>query len=60
VGWTDGGGDGEVGGALRSALLRGRVARCYAGCGIVSDSEPAAELAESELKLGVMLPALVG
>jgi salicylate biosynthesis isochorismate synthase len=60
VGWTDGGGDGEFCVALRSALLRGRVARCYAGCGIVADSEPAAELAESELKLGVMLPALVG
>jgi salicylate biosynthesis isochorismate synthase len=60
VGWTDGAGDGEFCVALRSALLRGRVARCYAGCGIVADSEPAAELAESELKLGVMLPALVG
>ena len=60
VGWTDGGGDGEFCVALRSALLRGRIARCYAGCGIVADSEPAAELAESELKLGVMLPALVG
>ncbi|MGB9183114.1 MAG: isochorismate synthase [Solirubrobacteraceae bacterium] len=60
VGWTDAGGDGEFCVALRSALLRGRVARCYAGCGIVADSEPAAELAESELKLGVMLPALVG
>jgi salicylate biosynthesis isochorismate synthase len=60
VGWTDGGGDGEFCVALRSALLRDRVARCYAGCGIVADSEPAAELAESELKLGVMLPALVG
>ncbi len=60
VGWTDGAGDGEFCVALRSALLRDRVARCYAGCGIVADSEPAAELAESELKLGVMLPALVG
>ena len=46
--------------ALRSALLRGRVARCYAGCGIVRDSDPAAELAETEIKLQVMLPALAG
>ena len=46
--------------ALRCALLRGRVARCYAGCGIVRDSEPAAELAETEVKLQVMLPALSG
>jgi salicylate biosynthesis isochorismate synthase/menaquinone-specific isochorismate synthase len=60
VGWIDGGGDGEFCVALRSALLRGQVGRCYAGCGIVADSDPAAELAESELKLGVMLPALAG
>ncbi|MGI8505843.1 MAG: isochorismate synthase [Solirubrobacteraceae bacterium] len=60
IGWTDAGGDGEFCVALRSALLRDRVARCYAGCGIVAGSDPAAELAESELKLQVMLPALAG
>ena len=60
VGWTDASGDGEFCVALRCALLRGRVARCYAGCGIVRDSDPAAELAESEVKLQVMLPALAG
>ncbi len=60
VGWTDAGGDGEFCVALRCALLRDRLARCYAGCGIVRDSDPAAELAESEIKLGVMLPALAG
>jgi salicylate biosynthesis isochorismate synthase len=60
VGWTDASGDGEFCVALRCALLRDRVARCYAGCGIVRDSDPAAELAESEIKLGVMLPALAG
>lgn len=60
VGWTDANGDGEFCVALRSALLRDRVAACYAGCGIVADSDPASELAESELKLGVMLPALSG
>jgi isochorismate synthase len=58
VGWIDATGDGEFCVALRSALLRDRVARCYAGCGIVADSDPAAELAEAELKLQVMLPAL--
>ena len=46
--------------ALRCALLRGPVARCYAGCGIVRDSDPAAELAETEVKLQVMLPVLSG
>jgi isochorismate synthase len=60
VGWTDASGDGEFLVALRCALLRGPVARCYAGCGIVRDSEPAAELAETEVKLQVMLPVLSG
>ncbi len=60
VGWTDAGSDGEFCVALRCALLRGRVAHCYAGCGIVRDSDPAAELAESEVKLEVMLPVLAG
>ncbi len=60
VGYTDATGDGEFCVALRSALLRGRSARCYAGCGIVRDSDPAAELAESEVKLEAMLPVLAG
>ena len=60
VGWTDATGDGEFCVALRCALLRRDVARCYAGCGIVRDSQPAAELAETEVKLQVMLPALAG
>jgi salicylate biosynthesis isochorismate synthase/menaquinone-specific isochorismate synthase len=58
IGWTDAVGDGEFCVALRCALLRGALARCYAGCGIVRDSEPAAELAESELKLQALLPLL--
>jgi salicylate biosynthesis isochorismate synthase/menaquinone-specific isochorismate synthase len=60
LGWSDASGDGEFCVALRCALLRGDRGRCYAGCGIVRDSDPAAELAESEVKLGVMLPALAG
>jgi isochorismate synthase len=60
VGWTDASGDGEVCVALRCALLRGRLARLYVGCGIVRDSEPAAELAESEVKLEALLPLLTG
>jgi salicylate biosynthesis isochorismate synthase len=60
VGWTDASGDGEFLVALRCALLRGAVARCYAGGGIVRDSDPAAELAETEVKLQVMLPVLSG
>jgi salicylate biosynthesis isochorismate synthase/menaquinone-specific isochorismate synthase len=60
VGWTDASGDGEFLVALRCALLRGPVARCYAGGGIVRDSDPSAELAETEVKLQVMLPLLSG
>ena len=60
VGWTDATGDGEFCVALRCALLRGRLAYCYAGGGIVRDSDPAAELAETEIKLGAMLPVLAG
>jgi isochorismate synthase len=60
VGWTDATGDGEFCVALRCALLRGRVARCYAGNGIVRDSDPSAELAETEVKLSALLPLLTG
>lgn len=60
VGWTDVTGDGEFCVALRCALLRGPVAQLYAGCGIVRDSDPAAELAESEVKLEALLPLLAG
>ena len=58
VGWTDANGDGEFCVALRCALVEGRVARCYAGVGVVADSDPAAELAETEVKLDALLPVL--
>ena len=60
LGWTDATGDGEFCVALRCALLRGELARCYAGNGIVRDSVPAAELAETEVKLAALLPLLAG
>jgi isochorismate synthase len=60
VGWTDANEDGEFCVALRCALLRGREARLYAGAGVVRDSDPAAELAETEVKLGALLPILAG
>jgi salicylate biosynthesis isochorismate synthase/menaquinone-specific isochorismate synthase len=60
VGWSDAAGDGEFCVALRCALLRGAHARLYSGCGIVRGSEPAAELAETEVKLGALLPLLSG
>lgn len=58
VGWSDVSGDGEFCVALRCALLRGASARCYAGNGIVRDSQPQLELAETEIKLGALLPLL--
>jgi isochorismate synthase len=58
VGWTDLAEDGEFCVALRCALLRGSVAHLYAGCGIVRDSVPAEELAETEVKLQALLPLL--
>jgi len=60
VGWTDATGDGEFCVALRCALLHENVARCYAGNGIVRDSDPASELAETEVKLQALLPLLAG
>ncbi len=60
VGWTDANGDGELCVALRCALLQGPIARCYAGVGVVRDSDPAAELAETEVKLEALLPVLAG
>jgi len=58
VGWMDAIEDGEFCVALRSALLRDRTAHLFAGAGIVADSDPEAELAETELKLGALLPLL--
>jgi isochorismate synthase EntC len=48
--------DGEFCVALRSALLRNRQAHLVAGVGVVAGSDPAAELAETEVKLGHCWP----
>jgi isochorismate synthase len=58
VGWMDATEDGEFCVALRSALLRDREAHLFAGVGVVAGSEPAAELAETEVKLQALLPLL--
>ena len=60
IGWMDAAEDGEFCVGLRSALLRDRTAHLFAGAGIVADSDPAAELAETELKLAALLPLLAG
>ena len=60
VGWMDAEGNGEWGIAIRCAQLSGRTARLFAGCGIVAGSQPAAELAETLVKLQPMRGALEG
>ncbi|MDF5757988.1 isochorismate synthase [Spongiactinospora sp. TRM90649] len=60
VGWIDAHGDGEWGIALRCGSIEGSRARLFAGCGIMADSDPAAELAEAQSKLRVMQDALEG
>ena len=58
VGWMDANGDGEWAIALRCAEITGSTARLYAGAGIVADSEPEAELDETERKFRALLDAL--
>ncbi len=60
VGWVDANGDGEFFVALRSGLLRDGKAWVYAGAGIMADSDPDAEYAETELKMQALLGALHG
>lgn len=60
VGWTDGAGDGEWGIALRCAQVDGPQARLFAGCGIVAESDPDAEVAEAQAKFVPMRDALEG
>ena len=58
VGWVDARGDGDWAVALRCASLQGSQARLAAGAGIVADSDPDDEWAETEAKLEPMLAAL--
>ncbi|MGH3322294.1 MAG: isochorismate synthase [Streptosporangiaceae bacterium] len=60
VGWLDARGNGEFGIALRCAEVDGPRARLFAGNGIVAGSDPEAELAETQAKLGAMRYALEG
>ena len=58
VGWLDSAGNGEFGVALRCAQIEERALRLYAGCGILADSDPEAELAEAQVKLLAIRDAL--
>jgi isochorismate synthase len=61
VGWVDGAGNGTWAVAIRCAELSDdrRSARLVAGGGIVADSDPHAELAETQAKFQAMLSAIV-
>lgn len=61
VGWVDGTGDGRWAVALRCAELSPdrHEARLVAGGGIVADSDPLSELAETQAKFQAMLSAIV-
>ncbi|MFM9151492.1 MAG: isochorismate synthase MenF [Candidatus Planktophila sp.] len=58
VGWIDAHGDGELGIALRCGIIDGTSIRIFAGCGVVSGSDPAKELNESNAKFTPMRSAL--
>jgi len=61
VGWVDAAGNGTWAVAIRCAELSPdrRTARLIAGGGIVAESDPVAELAETQAKFQAMLSALV-
>jgi menaquinone-specific isochorismate synthase len=59
IGWVDANGDGEFAIALRCAQLTGNVARLWAGAGIVADSDPDSEVAETTVKFDAVLSALL-
>jgi len=61
VGWLDSRGNGTWAVAIRCAELSPdrRTARLFAGGGIVSDSDPHSELAETQAKLQAMLAAII-
>jgi len=59
VGWTDAEGNGRWAVGIRSAEVHGRIARVFAGNGIVADSDPTTELAETRAKLQALLSTIV-
>lgn len=59
VGWVDAGGNGTWAVGIRSAIVDGKVARLFAGVGVVADSDPTAELAETDAKFQAVLSAIL-
>lgn len=59
VGWIDRAGNGTWAVSIRNAVIRGAEARLFGGNGIVGDSDPPTELAETRAKLQAVLGVLV-
>lgn len=59
TGWVDGRGNGAFCVAIRSAQITGSTASLFAGVGVVADSDPESELAETRAKFQAMLPSLM-
>ncbi len=58
VGWSDLDGNGELRVALRTALVDPDAAKLFSGAGIVADSDPEDELAETGVKLRALLDVM--
>ena len=59
AGWVDAAGNGAWAVSVRCAELDGTTAQVFAGNGIVADSDPQTELAETRVKFQALLSALV-
>jgi isochorismate synthase len=59
AGWVDAAGNGTWAVSIRCAEIEGPTARVWAGNGIVADSDPSTELAETRSKLQALLSAIV-
>lgn len=59
MGWVDGAGNGAFNVAIRSAQIRGSTASLFAGAGVVADSDPGQELAETRAKFEEILASLI-
>lgn len=59
VGWVDAHGNGAWAVGIRAASIEGATARCFAGVGVVADSDPRAELEETRSKAEAILSALL-
>ena len=59
VGWIDGRGNGEFAVAVRSAQIDGPRATVAAGVGVVAESDPHAELVETQVKFRAALEAVL-